>query len=114
MYEPRTLRPLPRALFIQRLLRHGGLLLLLLAVSLAFGMTGYRVFEHLTWIDAFLNAAMLIGGMGPVDLPRTAGGKLFAGCFALYSGLLVLVAAGLVLAPVMHRVLHKFHWSDDR
>ncbi len=89
-------------------------MLLLLGASLALGMAGYRTFEHLSWIDAFLNAAMLIGGMGPVDLPRTVAGKLFAGCFALYSGLLVLVAAGLVLAPVMHRLLHKFHWSEDR
>ena len=57
---------------------------------------------------------MLLGGMGPVDLPRSDAGKLFAGVFALYSGLVVLIAAGLLLAPVMHRVLHKFHWEEDR
>lgn len=114
MYEHRTHRPLPHALFVRRLLLHGGVLLLLVAASLAVGMIGYVQLEHLGWLDAFLNAAMLLGGMGPVDLPRTAGGKLFAGLFALYSGLLFLIGAGLVLAPVMHRVLHRFHWDEDR
>ncbi len=96
------------------MLRHGGIVALLVAVSLALGMAGYARFEHLGWLDAFLNAAMLLGGMGPVDLPKSAGGKLFAGVFALYSGLVFLIAAGLLLAPVMHRVLHKFHWDADR
>ena len=86
----------------------------LLGVSLALGMIGYVLFENLSWLDAFLNAAMLLGGMGPVDMPRTDAGKLFAGLFALYSGLLFLVTASLVLAPVMHRVLHKFHWDEER
>ena len=62
--------------------------------------------------DAFLNAAMLMGGMGPVDAPRTDGGKLFAGVYALYAGLVFLVGAGLIFAPVVHRVLHKFHWEQ--
>lgn len=114
MYEHRTHRPLPRPLFLRRMLRHGGIVALLVAFSLALGMAGYARFEHLGWLDAFLNAAMLLGGMGPVDLPKSAGGKLFAGVFALYSGLVFLIAAGLLLAPVMHRVLHKFHWYADR
>ena len=78
------------------------------------GMAGYGYFEHLPWRDAFLNAAMLMGGMGPVDAPQTDGGKLFAGLYALYAGLVFLVAAGLVFAPVVHRVMHKFHWEQDR
>ena len=114
MYEHRSLRPLPRRQFVQRLLLHGGIVLSLVALSLAIGMLGYVEFERLAPIDAFLNAAMLLGGMGPVDLPHTDAGKLFAGCYALYSGLLFLAAAALLLAPVMHRVLHKFHWDDNR
>ena len=89
----------------------GGLIVL---GSLAIGMLGYARFERLSWLDAFLNAAMLLGGMGPVDPPRTDGGKLFAGLYALYSGLVLLVLAGIVLAPVVHRILHRFHWTDER
>ena len=86
----------------------------LLLGSLALGMAGYMYFEHLPWRDAFLNAAMLLGGMGPVDPPKSDGGKLFAGLYALYAGLLILVTAGVVLAPVLHRLLHRFHWTEER
>jgi hypothetical protein len=72
-------------------------------------MIGYRTLEGLTWIDAFLNSAMLLGGMGPVTTPLTQAGKLFAGLYALYCGLAVLVVAGIVLAPVAHRLIHRFH-----
>jgi len=78
------------------------------------GIAGYEYFEDLPWRDAFLNAAMLMGGMGPVDAPRTDGGKVFAGLYALYAGLVFLVASGLVFAPIAHRVLHRFHWERDR
>ena len=84
----------------------------LLAGSLAFGMVGYHDLEGLPWVDAFLNASMLLGGMGPVDMPHTEAGKLFAGLYALYSGMLFLVLAALILAPVFHRVLHRFHLED--
>jgi hypothetical protein len=76
-------------------------------------MVGYAAFEGLGWLDAFLNASMLLGGMGPVEQPRTTGGKLFAGAYALYSGLVFLVAAGIVLAPVVHRQMHHFHLDED-
>jgi hypothetical protein len=76
-------------------------------------MLGYHAFERLGWLDAFLNAAMLLGGMGPVATPVTEGGKLFAGCYALYCGLVVIVVAGIVLAPVAHRILHRFHFEED-
>ena len=82
--------------------------------SLLIGMIGYRYFESWSWIDGFLNAAMLLGGMGPVNDPQTSGGKLFAGLYALYAGLLFLVVAGLLLAPLLHRLLHRFHWRDAR
>jgi len=81
--------------------------------SLLIGMAGYALYEGLAWRDAFLNAAMLLGGMGPVEVPRTEGGKLFAGLYALYAGLVFLVAVGIVLAPVVHRLLHRFHWDAD-
>ena len=76
-------------------------------------MAGYAYFEGLAWRDAFLNAAMLLGGMGPVDKLRTPGGKIFAGVYALYAGMVFLVVAGLILAPVVHRLLHKYHWDAD-
>ncbi len=113
MYESRRTPPLPRPQFALRLLRHGALAALLLAFSLALGMAGYAHYEHLDWRDAFLNAAMLLGGMGPVNNPVTPAGKLFAGWYALYAGLVFLVAASIILAPVMHRMLHLFH-CDER
>ena len=95
-----------------RVARHFGLAVVVVLASLFGGMLGYAQFERLGWLDAFLNAAMLLGGMGPIMTPTTAAGKLFAGLYALYSGLVFLVVAGIILAPVVHRVLHRFHWSD--
>jgi hypothetical protein len=114
MYESRAEPLLPRARFIARLLRHAALAAAVVAGSLAMGMAGYVYFESLTWLDAFVDASMLLGGMGPVHAPETTGGKLFAGCYALYAGLVFLVTVGVVLAPVLHRALHKFHWTKDR
>ena len=79
----------------------------------ALGMWGYEHYEHLARRDAFLNTAMLLGGMGPVDAPRSNGGKMFAGLFALYAGGVFLLVAGLFLAPVIHRIMHRFHWEDE-
>lgn len=76
-------------------------------------MAGYMFFERMGSVDAFLNAAMILGGMGPVGTISTTGGKIFAGLYALYSGLVVLITAGLILAPVLHNVLHRFHLGDD-
>ncbi len=80
--------------------------------SLALGIWGYAHYEGLPWRDGFLNSAMLLGGMGPVNAPQTDGGKLFAGIYALFAGLVFIVTAGLLLAPVVHRVLHTFHWEQ--
>ena len=113
MYESRKHPPLPRTQFARRLGWHFAGAATLVLGSLLLGMAGYSYFEGLAWRDAFLNAAMLLGGMGPVDAPRTDGGKLFAGLYALYAGLVFLIAAGLVFAPVLHRLLHKFHWDQD-
>jgi hypothetical protein len=81
--------------------------------SLAIGIAGYERFERLSLTDAFLNAAMLLGGMGPVDRPGTQAGKVFAGIYALYAGLVFLVVAGIMLGPVLHRLMHKFHWDEE-
>jgi hypothetical protein len=112
MYESKSQPPLPSARFARRLLLHFALAIGLLLGSLALGMLGYHYFENLPWLDAFLNSAMLLGGMGPVDAPRTSGGKLFAGLYALYAGLVFIVSAALLFTPVVHRVLHRFHWSE--
>ena len=86
----------------------------LVIVSLAIGMAGYHGYEGLPWIDAFLNAAMILSGMGPLLQPATEGGKLFAGFYALYAGLVFIVVAGIILAPLIHRLLHRFHWDQER
>jgi hypothetical protein len=112
MYESRTQPPLPRALFMKRILLHVSLALGLLVVSLGVGMLGYCHFERLAWLDGFLNSAMLLGGMGPVNPPTTPGGKLFAGLYALYAGLVFIVTAALIFTPIVHRLLHKFHWNS--
>lgn len=111
MYESKKQAPLPHASFVRRILWHLFLALTLLVLSLLAGMAGYAYFEQLPWLDAFLNAAMLLGGMGPVHLPVTAGGKLFAGCYALYAGLVFIATAALLFTPILHRLLHKFHWE---
>lgn len=112
LYEHKTHPPISSRRFVRRVLLHLAVASGLLLLSLLLGMAGYAYFERLAWRDAFLNAAMLLGGMGPVDAPHSDGGKLFAGLYALYSGLVFLVSAGLIFTPVIHRVLHKFHWEQ--
>jgi hypothetical protein len=111
MYESKKHQPLTRRQFLLRMASHVAAAFILMIASIAFGMTGYMLFEHLSWTDAFLNSTMLLGGMGPVNSPVTEGGKLFAGFYALYAGLFFIVSAAIILTPVMHRVLHKFHWD---
>jgi hypothetical protein len=111
MYESRNHPPLGRKEFMFRMLNHVAAAAGLLVFSIIAGMVGYRGFEHLSVNDAFLNACMLLGGMGPVNIPLTAAGKIFAGLFALYSGLVFIVTAALIFTPVIHRLLHKFHWD---
>jgi len=93
---------------------HVALAAVLVFVSLLVGMWGYEHYEHLPWRDAFVNTAMLLGGMGPVDPLHSNGGKVFAGIFALYAGVVFLVVAGLFLVPVIHRIAHLFHFEGPR
>jgi hypothetical protein len=109
-HEPRA----GRHVFLLRQALYVGLATALMGGSLGVGMWGYVHYEGLAWRDAFLNAAMLLGGMGPIESPQTPGGKLFAGLYALYSGLVFLVAVAMALAPVFHRVMHSFHARDAR
>jgi hypothetical protein len=109
MFEPRLSPLLPWPAFRARLARAVWLGLGLIAVSLALGMLGYRYIAGQEWPDAFLNAAMILSGMGPVGDLKTTGAKIFAGLYALYSGLTLISIAGVVIAPVVHRFLHKFH-----
>jgi len=95
-----------------RMAHSGVIALALIAVSLFIGMIGYHLLEGLNWIDAFLNSSMLLGGMGPVNTPATFAGKLFAGLYALYCGLAVILVAGVILAPIAHRILHRFHMEN--
>ena len=96
--------------------RAAGLWMLITAGGLAIGIVGYAHFEGMRFTDAFLNAAMILSGMGPAAELKTQTGKIFAGCYAIFSGLIIVIATGFVLAPIFHRVLHKFHveTSKDR
>ena len=111
-YERRGQPLAPASHFALRLFFHALIVIALGGLSLFAGMLGYVRFEGLPWLDAFLNAAMLLGGMGPIHEPVTPDGKLFAGLYALYCGLVVLAAAGLLIAPVIHRVMHTVHWDE--
>ena len=109
MYEYQKQPLISGQAFLLRLARHWALALGILVFSLLVGMSGYHLLEGMDWVDAFVNASMLLGGMGPVGEIHTRAGKLFAGCYALYSGLVFLVIVGVILAPVIHRFLHRFH-----
>lgn len=109
MFEHYRQPLLPRSAFLLRQVRHAAIAFGIVLGSLVMGILGYHVFEGLPWIDALVNAAMLLGGMGPVNELHTTAGKLFAAFYALYSGVIFLLVAGVLLAPVIHRFLHRFH-----
>ena len=102
------------AIFWQRMLLHSAISFGILAVSLCVGMWGYEHYEHLPWRDAFVNAAMLLGGMGPMKTDLSEPGKVFAGLYALYAGLVVIAVSGLLLGPGVHHLMHHVHWDDTR
>lgn len=111
-FEHRSQPVIPRRLFIRRITSHVLLALTVIAVSLAIGVLGYRFFAGLTWIDALMNAAMILGGMGPVNELSTNSGKLFASFYALYAGVAFLAIAAVLIAPFAHRLLHRLHLED--
>lgn len=113
MYENRLSPLLPWPAFRRRLIRHGAYAVVLIAVSLVGGVWGFWFFADEKPIDALLNSAMLLGGMGPVGTFQSAPAKLFASAFALYAGLAFLGMATLLFAPVFHRALHKFHLEEQ-
>jgi hypothetical protein len=102
-----------RSDFAKRMVGSFALSSALIGLSLFGGMAGYHHFEKMPWIDAFVNAAMILSGMGPLGSLQTWNGKAFAGLYALYSGLVLILAMGIVIAPIVHRVLHRFHLESD-
>jgi hypothetical protein len=112
VYEHRSQPLLPPGRFVRRLATHTLAALGVVAVSLGIGTLGYHCFARFSWIDAFLNASMLLGGMGPIGEIGTDSGKMFASAFALYAGLVLIAVTTLMLAPVLHRILHRVHLED--
>ena len=112
-YEKRRDAIASKSVFLSRLARNGVLSLVVVVASLLLGSSGYMFFEHMSAIDAFANAAMILSGMGQLNPLTTDGGKIFASLYAIASGLLLFAIAGLMLAPVYHRVLHRFHVEED-
>ena len=114
MFEHRSSPLLPRRAFYRRVINCFLLSQAVVAGALGIGMAGYHFFETMGWVDAFENAAMILSGMGPVATLQTDAGKIFAGCYALFSGLLLITVTGIVVAPVVHRALHKFHLESGK
>lgn len=104
--------PKPLSFFFKRLGRHVLFALFLIALSLFIGMLGYHYLAQLNWIDSFLNASMILSGMGPVEHLETSGAKLFAGFYAIYSGLLFIALIGILAAPIFHHFFHIFHFKE--
>ena len=113
MFEHHKQTLLPRREFIRRLGWSVTAGALLIVFSLSIGMVGYHVLAGLPWIDAFLDAAMILSGMGPLTALHNDAAKLFSGCYAIYCGIALIGTTGVILAPVIHRALHKFHLEDD-
>ena len=113
MYEHYKQPVIPFRAFLKRLLRHFAVAAAIVALSLGLGIVGYRTLGGLSWVDSLLNASMILGGMGPVNPLIGNGAKIFASFYALFSGMIFLVAAGVLLAPVVHRLLHRFHVDSD-
>ena len=113
MYEHRKQRPLTRLQFAGRVLAHAGIATGAIAVALFTGVAGYHYVAGLQWIDALLNASMILGGMGPVDALHSNGAKVFASFYALFSGLAFIGVVAVVLAPFLHRLMHKLHIEES-
>jgi hypothetical protein len=113
MYEHHSEPLLPIRQFLYRFLWHALLALAVIAMALGIGIVGYHCFEGLSWLDSFLNASMILGGMGPVNELHFWQAKLFAGFYALFSGLVFIAFAAILIAPIAHRFLHILHFDGD-
>lgn len=113
MFEKRQENLLSRRKYALRLARSAAVAGGIVAVSLGLGILGYHYFEHLSWLDALLNASMILSSMGPVTVPQTDAGKWFASAYALFSGVAFITTIGVLFAPVVHRLLHSFHLVID-
>ncbi len=113
MFEHRTEPLLPLNRYIRRQLAWLAIALGIVGISLCGGAIGYRFTMHIKWLDAFLNAAMILTGMGPVDKAETRGAKIFAICYCLFSGVIFLTSMAIILAPALHRMLHTLHMSEE-
>ncbi len=113
LFERKNEALVPHRVFIRRVIFYGVFSTAIILISLAIGVVGYHLTEGLSWIDSLLNASMLLGGMGPVDALHTVAGKLFASFYALFSGVVFLVAVGVLIAPVFHRLMHSFHLAAE-
>jgi hypothetical protein len=109
MFEHHHEPLLPKRKFFWRVLKYTLFSVALIVASLLVGIVGYHAFGELSWVDSFLNAAMLMGGMGPTSTLQTEAGKIFAGIYALYCGMVLLIAVAIFAAPIFHRFLHHFH-----
>jgi hypothetical protein len=112
-FEHHTQPLLPRELFVRRLISYIFIAFVLIMVSLSIGVVGYHYFEGMAWLDALLNASMILSGMGPVNELHTGSGKVFASFYALFSGIAFLAIAGTLIAPIAHRFLHQLHLEMD-
>jgi len=112
VYEHRSQPLLSRAQFRRRLFLHAAIALSLMALALGIGVLGYRLTEGMPWLDALLNASMILGGMGPVTELHSDGGKLFASLYALFAGVVFIALTGVLLAPILHRLMHRFHLQE--
>ena len=113
MFEHHKQPLLPKQEFIKRVKRFTIFAFLLVAVSWLIGILGYKILEAMPWVDSILNSAMILGGMGPVDQLHTTAGKLFASFYALFSGIVFLVSVAVLLAPIIHRLMHQFHLQNE-
>lgn len=113
MYEGRLQPLLTRAQFAWRVFNHIGVAVGTASFALYVGMAGYHFLAGLNWIDSLLNASMILGGMGPVDILKTNGAKIFASFYALFSGLVFIAIAGVLFAPFFHRLMHKLHFDAE-
>jgi hypothetical protein len=114
MFEHRNQPLLSRPQFYQRLARSFAYGVVLIGISLLIGIVGYHTLGHLGWTDSFLNAAMILSGMGPVAELHTRTAKIFAGCYAIYSGIALISTTAVIFAPIVHRLLHRFHLPESK